>query len=166
MSVKEVPRGGLCLSSFLVLAEKGRINRILMGRLNPAAPWDHIGALDAPRMAVHSKGWMLPSSHLILYESPHDAARRILHEQLNLDEIELSEPKVVSEVYIPKRFPNLQSHWDIEFIFRGEIGEDQLKPRSVWVALEFLDLGKLNSSDISRSHDDILASVGLSPGLR
>src|SRR5579862_4430146 len=105
MSVKEVPRGGLCLSSFLVLTEKGMSNRIFMGRLNPDAPWDHIGALDAPRMAVHSKGWMLPSSHLILYESPHDAARRILHEQLNLDEIELSEPKVVSEVYIPKRFP-------------------------------------------------------------
>jgi hypothetical protein len=31
--------------------------------------------------------------------------------------IELSEPKVVSELYIPKQSANLPRHWDIEFVF-------------------------------------------------
>lgn len=56
----EIPEGGLCLSSFLVIEEGN--GRVLMGHLNPSAPWDDIGALDAKRAMIHSKGWMLPSS--------------------------------------------------------------------------------------------------------
>src|SRR5579864_6351287 len=117
MSLKEIPSGGMCLSAFLVIGETKSKNNVLMGRIDPSAPWDHVGALDPKRIELHSKGWMLPSSHLIVHESPQEAARRIGLEQLELDNIEISEPKVVSEVYPPKFFPDVAEHWDLEFIF-------------------------------------------------
>ena len=84
--MKEIPDGGMCLSSFLVISEESDSRVVLMGHLNPKAPWDHIGALDESRIQAHSKGWMLPSSHLIVHESPQEAATRILKEQLGIDD--------------------------------------------------------------------------------
>ena len=156
----EVPEGGLCLSAFLVLTERGHPGRVLLGHLDPAAPWDHIGALDASRTAVHSKGWMLPSSHLIVCESPDAAARRIAEEQLGRTDLVLSEPRVVSEVATPKRFPGLARHWDLEFIYRGE-WPDTATPRApAWTDLKFVDLTATPKAEIARSHEDILESAG------
>lgn len=157
--MNELPEGGICLSAFLVISRRNS-QAVLMGRLNPAAPWDHIGALDESRIEAHRKGWMLPSSHLMLYESPQDAAKRIIKEQLELDVslIALSNPVVVSEVYIPKRFPDLPNHWDIEFIFRGEC---DLLPRStVWSELRYVELSKISKQEMARSHEDIVESAG------
>jgi ADP-ribose pyrophosphatase YjhB (NUDIX family) len=160
LGMPEVPEGGLCLSAFLILHERGHDRRVLMGHLNPAAPWDHIGALDASRTAVHSQGWMLPSSHLILNESPDEAARRIAAEQLERDDLMFSEPKVVSEVYTPRRFPDLVRHWDLEFLFLGEWPGGAAPKAAAWTELAFVDLDATARSAIARSHEDILASAG------
>lgn len=119
----------MCLSAFVVLTEAGNPDLVLLGRLNSEANWDHIGGLDPERATVHSKGWMTPSCHLVLKESPQDAAKRVLNEQLGLKDVNLSEPKVVSEVYTPRRFPDLPSHWDLEFIFRGELPRGRSRGR-------------------------------------
>ena len=132
-----------------------------MGHLNPAAPWDDIGALDPSRTQVHSKRWMLPSSHLIVKESPQDAARRIAREQLDLADVELSEPKVVSEVAPPRRFPQFVDHWDLEFIFRGELTADAVPRSAAWTDLRFVDLARTPREEIARSHEDTLESAGL-----
>src|SRR5439155_21845238 len=84
LQTREIPEGGICLSAFVILSDSGHRDRVLMGHLDPSAGWDHIGALDSERAAVNSKGWMLPSSHLLLGESPQVAADRILKEQLGL----------------------------------------------------------------------------------
>ena len=162
----EVPAAGLCLSAFLVITEKGRGNRVLMGHLDPTAPWDHIGALDASRTAVHSKGWMLPSSHLIVKESPQEAARRIAREQLELPDVALAGPQVVSEVYAPRRFPDKGGHWDLEFLFRGELDASSMPDPRAWRELRFVDLETTPKSAIARSHEDILESAGLAFGPR
>ena len=44
----EIPEGGMCLSSFLVITE-GESDRVLMGHLDPGEAWDEIGALDRER---------------------------------------------------------------------------------------------------------------------
>jgi ADP-ribose pyrophosphatase YjhB (NUDIX family) len=157
----QIPEGGLCLSSFLVLTE-GDSQRVLMGRLNPDARWDEIGALDADRVRVHSKGWMLPSSHLMLYESPQEAAQRVLREQLGIQRLELSEAKVVSEVGTPKRFATLARHWDLEFIFRGEMTDGSAPRHDAWSELRFIDLKRTRRQEIARSHDEVLESAGFS----
>ena len=160
-SITEIPAGGVCLSAFLIVTEAGHPAKLLMGHMNPEAPWDHLGALDPSRVEVHSRGWMLPSSHLIFQESPQDAARRIAREQLELPDLPFSEPKVVSEAYTPRRFPNAPTHWDIEFLFRSEIpGEDLPRP-AAWVQLAFVDLRRMAKSEIARSHEDVIESAGL-----
>ena len=159
--MKEIPNGGFCLSAFLVISEAGDEGRVLMGHLNPAAPWDHVGALDKSRVQAHSNGWMLPSSHLIIHESPQETAQRILKEQLGIDEaIILSGPKVVSEVYTPKRFPDIQNHWDLEFIFNGTLASRQVHGGNIWTDLRFLRVNEMSRSEITRSHEDVLESAG------
>ena len=160
----EVPAAGLCLSAFLVLTETGHPGHVLMGHLDPEAPWDHLGALDPSRTVVHRRGWMLPSSHLIVQESPQEAARRIAREQLEMPDLALGEPKVVSEVYVPRRFPDRGGHWDLEFLFRGELDAPvRTRPRA-WTDLAFVDLATTPKSAIARSHEDILESAGLAFG--
>jgi ADP-ribose pyrophosphatase YjhB (NUDIX family) len=149
----EVPDGGLCLSSFLVISRSGRQNHVLMGILDPKAPWERIGALDSKRAELNSRGWMLPSSHLLLHESPQEAASRIAREQLEIEGLRLQGPLVFSEVYGPKK------HWDIEFVFLGEM--DQPPKASAWSRLEFVDTSTLRRPDFARSHEDILEHVGM-----
>ena len=143
------PEGGLCLSAFIVITDERHANSVLMGHLN------HIGALDASRVEVHSKGWMLPSSHLLVHESPQEAAKRIIREQLETD-LRVSGPDVVSETYTPKRFPDLPRHWDIEFIFKGKISQDRITKPFAWSELAFVNLDSTKKTEIARSHEDIL----------
>lgn len=147
----------MCLSSFLVIADEG--GRVLMGHLNPQAPWDHIGALDANRAKVHSQGWMLPSSHLLLYESPQEAAQRIAREQLGI-QVTLSQSLVVAEVGTPRRFPSLQKHWDLEFIFKGAALDRDPPTHEAWNELRYIDLKKTRRKEVARSHDEVLENAG------
>ena len=155
----EPPEGGLCLSAFLIITDERNGKRVLMGHLNPKATWDHIGALDPSRVEVHSKGWMLPSCHLLVYESPQEAAKRILREQLEMD-LTLSGPEVISETYTPRRFPDLPLHWDIEFLFRGKMSENRIPRPFAWSQLSFVNLNATEKTEIARSHEDILESAG------
>jgi|SRR5579862_8724646 len=160
VTTKEIPLGGLCLSSFLLVRDKD--GGVLAGKLDPEAPWDHIGALDSRRIEEHRTRWMLPSSHLIVHESPQDAAKRIAREQLEVGELVLSEPKVVSEVYPPKYFPEFNEHWDIEFIFSSVLEKEKI-PLSTraFKELKVLDPRVTKRSEIARSHEDVLASAGI-----
>jgi ADP-ribose pyrophosphatase YjhB (NUDIX family) len=118
----------------------------------------HIGALDPERVEAHSKGWMIPSSHLLLKESPHEAAKRILEEQLELEGVRLSEPKVVSETYTPRRFSDLPSHWDLEFVFRGELPMEQVPRAFAWKELAFRrpeSYQEIRNGKISRGHSRV-----------
>ena len=160
-SMTEIPPDGLCLSSFVLLTSTTRPTAVLMGRMDPKAPWDHLGALDAKRVEAHRHAWMLPSSHLIFRESPREAAERIVREQLTLPALPLEGPQVVSDVYAPRRFPNHGAHWDLEFLFRGSLEESRLPTSPAWSALEFVDTRKVRREEIARSHEDVLASAGL-----
>src|SRR5213083_1800693 len=134
MTTREIPEGGFCLSTFLVIGRTGRPSQVLMGHLNPSGPWDHIGALDQERAEVNSKGWMLPASHIMVGESPVAAAERILKEQLGLPMLPLNGPHVFSEVYGAK------NHWDLEFVFLGE--RDQIGQHPAWSELAFVDVSE------------------------
>lgn len=150
--MSEIPEGGVCISAFVILSKHSNPHMVLMGRINKNAPWDHLGALDPGRMERHSKGWMLPSSHLMLGEDPRRAAMRILREQLGLIDQRVEGPMVFSEMY------GSLNHWDLEFVFRGERSEAPV--HEVWDELKFVDLTRIKKEEIARSHEDILAHVG------
>ena len=166
-NVSEIPEGGICLSAFLIISNRDE-NKVLMGHLNPSGNWDHVGALDKTRLELFKDGWMLPSSHLIMYESPQAAATRILLEQLGLEEsqVEVSDPICASETYRAERFPERkQDHWDIEFIFKGVLHSptSPSKPE-LWSELKFVDLAKTKKEEIARSHEDVLEHSGMRLG--
>jgi ADP-ribose pyrophosphatase YjhB (NUDIX family) len=156
----EVPPDGLCLSSFVVLGSADRPGRVLLGKLNPDAPWDHLGALDPSRVTAWKDRWMLPASHLLLLEDPRDAADRILRELVGLAPRPLEGPLVASEVYAPLRHPSAKQHWDLEFIFRGRVAEREVAAPGAWRELAFVDPRRLRTEEFARSHDDILARAG------
>lgn len=149
--MKDVPDGGFCVSSFVIITKKGKPNHVLMGHVNKKTDWNHIGALDSERAETISKGWMLPSSGLLLGESPEEAAQRILKEQLGLANLKLEGPLVFSEVYGPSK------HWDLEFLFLGE--SEQTPTNSAWTDLTYVDLTQTKRPEIARLHEDVLAHL-------
>lgn len=150
--MKDVLEGGFCISTFIIISKSNNPEQVLMGHINKKAPWDHIGALDPSRVERHSRGWMLPSCALMLGESPDQAAKRILKDQLGLEDQPLEGPFVFSEVYGP------MNHWDLEFLFLGERGT--APSNDAWSELKFVDLTKMRRADVARGHEDILAHMG------
>ena len=163
MGFSEVPKGGFCISSFLIIRDKENPRRVLMGHLDPSENWDHIGALTRNRKEEHSKGWMLPSCHVIYGESPSDAAKRIAVEQLGIasEQVGLSGPRDYSEVYGSKINPDAKEHWDLEFLFEGRLGPKKLSENrsKAWKDLDFVDIDSVDKNEIARSHGDILARI-------
>jgi ADP-ribose pyrophosphatase YjhB (NUDIX family) len=159
-SVTEVPAQGIGLSSFLLLSPPGAPTSVLLGHMDPRAPWGHLGALDPGRAEAHAQRWTLPASHLILRESPQVAAQRILSEQLDLGPRALTGPEVVSEVGLPVRPPARPGHWDLLFLFRGELPPTELRPHPAWRELRFVDSRSLRREEMGRSHEDVLAAAG------
>ena len=149
-----IPEGGMCLSVFLILWKGDRLN-VLLGKVNPEHDWVHLGALSKDRAQRISDRWMLPSSHLLLYESPHDAAKRVSKEQLGVNwaDVKSQEFQVFSEAY------SEPTHWDTEFVFKGEL--DSLPQSPAWRELRFADASETPSREFARSHQDILAEAWL-----
>lgn len=149
-----IPEGGMCLSVFLVLW-RGNSQNVLLGKVNPEYDWIRIGALskEAARRIINR--WMLPWSHLLLYESPQNAARRVLKEQLDVEwaEVKSLEFEVFSEDYSEPK------HWDIEFVFKGEL--DRLPQNPAWNEPKFVDFSKTPDQEFARRYQDILAELGL-----
>jgi len=159
----EVPDDGLCLSAFLVLESPERPGAVLMGRLNPEVDWWELGALDPKRFARIAERWMLPSSQLLFFESPQDAAERILREQLSTPGVSLEGPFVFSDPSDRPDSGQLDPHWDIHFVFRGT-WDSSAPPRArAWKHLAFVDVATTSRSEIARDQGDVLALIGLPP---
>ena len=156
--MSSVPEGGMCLSVFLVIWKED-IHHVLLGKVNKAYDWIKAGALSKESTTRITQRWMLPSSHLLLYESPKDASQRVLKEQLGLDAQELEGPFVFSEVYDAPKY-EIKNHWDMEFVFTGKVqsGNDIRHP--AWSELKFLDVRKIQDNEFARSHQDILVEIG------
>ena len=157
-----VPDDGLCLSTFLVLRPRGHPDRVLLGHLNPEALWEHIGAVDPRRAALWSKGWMLPSSQLIYYESPDQSARRIAREQLDLELPELSSPILMSDSeQRPTAAPG-HLHWDIGYVYLLDGFPEQPPRHPAWTELRFVAVSQTPKREFVRSQDDVLRLAGIS----
>ncbi len=155
-----VPRSGLCLSAFVVVRPSGVGGLALLGKIRPSADWGRIGALDAERVARMSSLWMLPSSHLILYESPEEAARRIVREQLGTELPDLAGPVVLSDVSPRPEAPD-DPHWDLGFVFEGRWPTTRFPEAPAFAELAFVDVARTRRSEIGRGHADVLDRAGL-----
>ncbi|HTW55371.1 MAG TPA: NUDIX hydrolase [Thermoplasmata archaeon] len=159
-----LPEDGLCLSVFVVVSPPGESRRALLGKIDPAGPWHEIGALNPERARSTAGRWMLPSSQLVFFESPDDAARRILREQLGAPELPVGAPRVFSETYQSRRHPEQTHHWDLHFVYRAEWPSSDPPHHAAWRELAFLDPARVARSEFARSHEEILELAGFRIG--
>ncbi|HTT72880.1 MAG TPA: hypothetical protein VMG99_01830 [Thermoplasmata archaeon] len=153
--------GGFCLSTFVILTEAERPTSVLVGRMSPDAPWDHLGGLNEERVEAHRHGWVLPASQLMLRETPDESAARIVREWLGDPPVTLEAPRVISEVYTPRRAPETPNHWDLSFLYRGRWSGPPPSVPSVWSELRFVDTQRVRRSQFARVHEEVLDRVGL-----
>ena len=160
----EVPDNGMCLSVFLVLSPPGDPGAVLLGKVDPTADWWEVGALDPKRVESIGERWMLPSSQLLLFESPADAARRILKEQLATPPIPLDGPLVFSDPSARPGTPGHDPHWDVHFVYRGTWSSSTVPAAPAWKHLEFREVARTGRAEFARDQGDVLELAGLSPG--
>ena len=156
-----MPAEGLCLSAFLIVRDRTDPTKVLLGKMDPAGPWEELAAVDAERMERLRNSWVLPASQLLRYESPREAAARLASELLDLPSLEIKGPRVESEAYArgPDRGP--EKHWDVHFLFEATLSEGDLRPNPIWSELRFLRVSEVPRALIGRGHADILAFYGL-----
>jgi hypothetical protein len=159
--VNPIPDDGMCLNCFLVVRSRDRPAEVLMGQVDPAAPWGEIGGLGAERLTRIGDRWMLPASQLLLLESPDDAARRLGRELLGQSLDPLPVPRVLSETYSRPGSTAHDPHWDLHYVYEIEWpGPPPAKGR-MWRQLDFRPVRSMPATEFARSHHDVLALVGL-----
>ncbi|MGA8709748.1 MAG: hypothetical protein WB786_00735 [Thermoplasmata archaeon] len=158
-----VPDDGMCLSVFLVLRSPDDPKRVLLGRVDPSAPWGEVGGLDPGRLARVGSGWMLPARQLLLFEGPAEAARVIAREQLDSELPVVWGPAVFSETYRRPGSSAADPHWDIHFVFEGRWPSPTPPSSRMWQELAFVDVARTPRSEIARGQGDVLELVGLVP---
>ena len=152
-----VPKGGTCISTFLVLTGK---SGILVGKMTKPEIWVErffVGENFAPQYASSGK-WLLPASHLKYGEKPDDAARRVLTEQIGINDTKLAFSQVQSHL---SQDPNdtESAHWDICFIYGGQLRVKQLSKPEWFSELTFQKPKNLRCEDFTRDHGDILTEL-------
>jgi len=154
-----VPKGGTCLSVFLVLKEK---DGILVGKMTKPEIWIDkimVGEMFAPKY-VSSNKWVIPASHLKYGEKPDDAAARVLAEQICVSRVKPSFLGVQSHLSVDPNDPEA-AHWDICFVYGARLGVKQLARPEWFSELVFQKPATLKSEDFTRGHGDILLELGV-----
>lgn len=153
-----VPKGGACLSSFLVMRGKGGI---LVGKMAKPERWVEkffVGESYAPQ-AVSSGKWVLPASHLQFGERPEDAATRILTEEVQAKKRKMRLLQVQSHLSEDPSDPEA-AHWDICFVHGGTLSGPLKRPE--WFSeLKFVNTKNLTTDDFARGHGDVLKKLGI-----
>ena len=155
-----VPPGGTCLSSFVAVTSD---SRLLTGRMAKPEIWVErffVGENYAHRIAESGRK-ILPASHLKWYESPLEAAERVIREQLNMKagggRLKLID--VQSHLSGDPKNQSEPAHWDICFVYQlavpGSV-ERNYSPPEWFAELEFTPLRKLSGESFARGHGDVL----------
>jgi len=156
-----VPSDGMCLNAFLVAHARGAPQRVLLGKIDPAAPWWELSGLGAERIARLRDRWVLPASQLLLLESPETAARRLATELLELDLGPLGAPRVFSETYGRADTEGRDPHWDLHFVYEFEWPDGRPARAAPWKQLALVDVPSTPRADFGRGHADVLELLGI-----
>jgi ADP-ribose pyrophosphatase YjhB (NUDIX family) len=164
-SKDNVPPGGTCLSSFVVVSNG---QRILVGKMYRPEIWVEKFLVGPARAKVYADSgkYVLPARHLHWYESPFEAARSALRDQVGLDipvgKISLADVQshVSGDVNDEKEPP----HWDLCFVYQTQVSKTlaaKLRRPEWFSELAFKPLGSLKQDDFTRGHGDVLQMAGM-----
>jgi len=164
-SETNVPPGGTCLSSFVIVSN-GR--GVMVGKMTRPEIWIErflVGPRFAPIYANSNK-YILPARHLHWYESPLDAAQSVLQDQVGLSVLKgkISLVNVQSHISGDVNNEKEPPHWDICFLYRVQVSGKVVAKlaRPEWFSeLTFRPLNSLGKDDFTRGHGDVLEAAGL-----
>ncbi|HZW55500.1 MAG TPA: hypothetical protein VFF30_04355 [Nitrososphaerales archaeon] len=159
------PPGGFCLSSFVVVS---RGNDVLVGKMKMPEVWVErffVGQEFAPKYLSSGK-YLMPASHLSWYESPLDAASRIMSEQLLLDypKDKLKLLDVQSHLRGDIGDEHNPPHWDLCFVYGAQLTPRQSRNLATpdWFEdYRFKKRSELTTDDFTRGHGDVLEEAGV-----
>jgi ADP-ribose pyrophosphatase YjhB (NUDIX family) len=164
-SKDNVPPGGTCLSSFVVVSN-GR--RVLVGKMDRPEIWVERFLVGRGRAEVYAASgkYLLPARHLHWYESPLEAARSVLRDQVGIEvpESKISLVDVQSHVSGDIGDEKEPPHWDICFLFKARLSQSAAAKlhRPEWFSeLVFKPLESLKQNDFTRGHGDVLQMAGM-----
>jgi ADP-ribose pyrophosphatase YjhB (NUDIX family) len=150
---------GVCLSAFVV-ARRG--NSVLVCRPRGSDAWPKKG--DYPKhLAVKLElegAWLMPATHLLMEESPDNAAQRIAREWVGL----VGRPRFVM-VQSHTRPHSLWrrnaegKHWDICFVYELAV-RGIPKTRPWWSEMRIVPFSQVRRMKMGRGHKDILKAAG------
>ncbi|HYT17475.1 MAG TPA: hypothetical protein VEO18_04410 [Thermoplasmata archaeon] len=150
----ELPRGGMCLSTFLFVTRK---DRILLGKYADDPKWEELAGLDADRRRTNANGWTIPASHLKFGEDPRDAARRIGEHIVRMSGARYSEPRTEVDLYPSKMVPG-EMHYDIWFLVDAAPPNTyEPQPPAWYTELRWHDPRTAPASEYARGHEDVVA---------
>ncbi len=160
-----VPPGGTCLSSFVILSN-GR--GILVGKMARPEIWTErflVGPKFAPTYASSGK-YVLPARHLHWYESPLEAAYGVLRDQVGLGIPKGRISLVDVQSHVSGDIDNAEEppHWDICFLYKTRLSRREAASlaRPEWFSeLTFKPLSNLKQGDFTRGHGDVLEVAGM-----
>lgn len=154
-----VPDSGVCLSAF-VICRRGE--SILLGRPHAHDAWPTQAGFPKRHAAELEKEgtWILPATHLKMWESPHRGAMRIAREWAGLKRT----PHflmVQSHLRPASRLKKGSGgkHWDICFVYVMRT-KDLPSPKPWWSQMRFVKPKDISRIKLGRGHKDILREAG------
>ncbi len=160
-----VPPGGTCLSSFLIVTEG---QKILVGKMKKPEVWIERFFVRRNLAPVYTKSnkYVIPGSHLAWYESPLEAARGVMKNQVgkSLPATRFKLNGVQSGVRGTIGDSANPAHWDICFVY--EVNLTPREAKNLTVPEWFRDFGfrprsGLKNGDFTRGHGDVLEEAGV-----
>jgi hypothetical protein len=160
-----VPPGGTCLSSFLAVTDGPRV---LVGKMSEPDVWAErfFVRKEMATDYVKSDKYIVPGSHLAWYESPLDAARGIMRDQVgkSLPASRFRLNGVQSHLRGDISSSENPAHWDICFIYEVRLTPKEaksLKSPEWFKDFGFRPRSSLRADDFTRGHGDVLAEAGI-----
>jgi ADP-ribose pyrophosphatase YjhB (NUDIX family) len=159
------PAGGICLSSFVVVSNGPGI---LLGKMKKPEIWVErffVSPQFVPRYLLEEK-YLMPASHLAWYESPLDAADRILKEQalVNFPKEKIKLIGVQSHLRGDLNDEENPPHWDICFVYEARLpakAAKKIKSPEWFEDFGFKPMSKLTAESFARGHGDVLEEAHL-----
>ncbi len=150
----ELPRGGMCVCTFLFVT---RDDRILLGKYADDPKWEELAGLDQGRRLANANGWTIPASHLKFGEDPRQTARRIGEQILLMEGARYSEPRTEVDAY-PSQWTPGETHYDLWFFVDAAPPRTYEARAPAWYhELGWQDPRTLAAAGYSRAHEDVVA---------
>jgi hypothetical protein len=167
---ESVPGAGMCISAFGLVRRQGK-KGVLLGLPRQDARWisEWVSGwknYDEKELTESYSQWRLPSTYLMEGENPEDALRRVMADQLEMQDYTISRkgPMVFSYNTPSDWYPGY-NHWDLALVYDVKVKQkSQPSVKSLpkwWQELYYVKKKKEFRDKDYGWNDDLMRDLGL-----